>query len=185
MLSAQTIPQKHVSNQLILASSRALLTSSCLHAAYCSRDTCVPFYESLYHQSVSFCAPSGWTLLNSADDIYHTQKASHLCVHEYGSHICLHNNRKNIYIYQHKYKRYHVQYKSLGVDSKFQNNSVKVQVPPTHIYRSLLVYTTESCTMITYGFHARFLHTLPSQLFVKLRVKIQSLCITIKHVQEF
>lgn len=97
---------------LILASSRALLKSFCLHAAYCNRDICVPFYESQYHWSVSFCALWGWTSLNSADDIYHTQKASHPCAHVYGSRICLYNNKKKSVIIN--CNRYHLQYTHLG-----------------------------------------------------------------------
>lgn len=97
--------------KLILASWRALPRSFCLHAAYCSRDICVPSYGSQCHWSVSFCALSGWTWLSSAGDKYHIQKASHPCGHVCGSRICLDNEIKSVSM---NCNRYHLQQACLG-----------------------------------------------------------------------
>lgn len=88
--------QKCQTHYVILASSHALLRSSCLHGAYCSRDICAPSYGSQCHWSVSFCALSGWTWWSSAGDKYHIQKASHLCGHGCGSRIYLDNKVKSV-----------------------------------------------------------------------------------------
>lgn len=97
LLKLKTKASSEMSNTyLILASWHALLKSFCLHAAYCSRDTCAPSYGSQCHWSVSFCALSGWTWLSSAGDKYHIQKASHPCGHVCGSHICLDNKDKSV-----------------------------------------------------------------------------------------
>lgn len=110
-LKKKKLLQKCQTHYVILASSRASPRSSCLHAAYCSRDTCVPSYGSQCHWSVSFCALSGWTWLSSAGDRYHIQKASPPCGHVCGSRICLDNKVRSV---STNCNRHHLQQAHLG-----------------------------------------------------------------------